>query len=130
MTPGKPTASFALISAKLCPVVSPHAYQVERALFDQALARQSARLGAEIRFAHVVSHRVEHPDRVTIFGNWGQTECRYLVDATGQQSLMGKARQTRERIRGLGKSGTFTHFKNVSGPAAREVFRRGDIIIF
>lgn len=108
----------------------PHAYQVERALFDQALAEHSARLGATFHFGHSVSKWEERPDRVTVFGSWGQTDCRYLVDASGQQTLMSKAQGSKELIRGLGKSGTFTHFRNVSSPAARKVFRRGDIIIF
>jgi len=123
-------SQFRFDFSKSLPGSFPHAYQVERALFDQTLAKHSARLGAEFRFAHSVNHWVENPDGVTLSGNWGQTECRYLIDASGQHTLMSKARQTKERIRGLGKSGTFTHFKNVGSPAAREVFRKGDIIIF
>lgn len=106
-----------------------HAYQVERSPFDEALAKQAAILGADVRFNHTVSHWQEDLENVRVFGNWGQTDCRYLVDASGQQSLMSRMQGTKSRIRGLGKCGTFTHFQNVSSLAARDIFRDGDILL-
>lgn len=107
----------------------PHAYQVDRAAFDLALAQRAQAHGAEVRFGQAVSGWEEQEGAVRVFGTWGETTCRYLVDASGQQSLMSRAQRTKDRVRGLGKLGTFTHYENVRSSAAQDVFAQGDILI-
>ncbi len=125
-----PQREFRFDFAKALPGTFPYAYQVDRAHFDNALADQAAKLGADVRFGHAVSQWEEKDGVVDVSGNWGKVTARYLIDATGQKTMMSRVRGTKERIRGLGKSGTFTHFKNVSSPTAKKVFAKGDIIIF
>ena len=78
----------------------PHAFQVVRAQFDQLLLQHAARVGAEVREAH----RVESIDfdgtrnRVTAIGEGGaavEAEAAWVIDASGQQALLGRRDQLR-----------------------------------
>ena len=107
----------------------PHAYQVDRAPFDQALAEIAAKKGAVLQFGHRVADYEEQPDQVLVKGNFATLSCRYLIDASGQQALLAKKRRRRTWIRGLGKYASFTHFSNVKSPTAARVFKDGDILL-
>jgi halogenation protein CepH len=78
----------------------PHAYQVVRAQFDHLLLQHAARAGADVREAH----RVETIDydgtrhRATAIGEGGEVvraEAPWVIDASGQQALLGRRDQLR-----------------------------------
>ena len=80
----------------------PHAYQVVRAEFDHLLLKHAAALGAEVREAH----RVETIDydgsrnRVRAVDERGASldaEATWVIDASGQQALLGR-RDRRRRF--------------------------------
>ncbi len=112
------------------PGTRPHAWQVNRASFDKALADHASELGAEVRFAT----RVQSADwdqneaRVTLAN--GQTErARYLVDATGRDRLLCKQQKSFERISGLGLAAVWAHFDGLSQAAQDELYSDGNIIV-
>jgi halogenation protein CepH len=77
-----------------------HAYHVLRSEFDELLLRHSARLGAEVHDATPVEAiEGEGPFRVTARAEGGSpitVETRHLVDASGQQALLGRREGLRE----------------------------------
>ncbi len=106
-----------------------HAYQVERAGFDLALAERASELGARILFGERVRDVVEHEHGVTIFNGKERFRGRYLIDATGQSAFLGKRKLGRNWVRGIGRYATFRHYGEVNSPKARALFERGDIVV-
>ena len=110
---------------------SPSAFQVDRAEFDQVLLDNAAKAGVSVRQgAHVtrfdtdtrrayVSGRRDSGDRFEI-------EAEFLVDATGQKSLVAGRLGLRRMDTALRNFSVFSHYrgaKRYSGP------REGDISI-
>ncbi len=64
-------------------------FQVQRAQFDQLLAREAASAGADIRFGHRLQAIGDGPEgypRLTVSGDQGehlQVDCRFVLDASG-----------------------------------------------
>jgi len=78
----------------------PHAYQVVRAQFDHLLLKHAASLGADVREAHRVEElRFDGArTRVRAIEAGGATvdaEARWVIDASGQQALLGRRDQLR-----------------------------------
>jgi flavin-dependent dehydrogenase len=78
----------------------PHAFQVVRAQFDHLLLQHAARAGADVREAHRVEEiRYDGAvNRVTALDATGiavQAEAAWVVDASGQQALIGRRDQLR-----------------------------------
>ena len=78
----------------------PHAYQVVRAEFDEILLRNAAEHGAEVREEHRVVGLDVEGERPAIrveSASGGETrlEPRLLIDASGQQALLGRQRGLR-----------------------------------
>lgn len=122
-----------------------HAYQVERAVFDHWLLERSKALGAVVRHGervvdastpenggpadHVVVHttathateRASLPD--------GTYTARYLVDATGQDAVLGRRSKTTRPIEDFGLGAAFTHWEDLSPEIDHElcVTARGTI---
>ena len=79
----------------------PHAFQVVRAQFDDILLRNAAAHGVDVREGHRVLQAHAGPDgavlRVADAGGGERTaRARFVVDASGQAGLIGRARGLRE----------------------------------
>jgi len=66
-------------------------------------------------------------DGVQVTTDLGQYRARYLIDATGRSSLMGRRQAAIERIDNLGRFALYTHYRNATSPAARDMYASGDI---
>ena len=77
----------------------PHAYHVLRSQFDDILLRHAAGLGVDVREGHRVREVARNGlTRVTAVDELGATvaaDARYVIDASGQQALLG----CRDRLR-------------------------------
>jgi flavin-dependent dehydrogenase len=105
-------------------------YQLERAPFDQRLFENAAAHGAETRQEEKVLEVSCLPERVDIATDKGQYRCRYLVDATGRNALMGRKQRSISRIENLGRFAVYSHFEKVpAGEEADELFRTGNIYV-
>jgi flavin-dependent dehydrogenase len=78
----------------------PHAYQVVRSQFDHLLLTHAANVGADVREAHRVEE-IRHDgarSRVRAIDERGATveaEAAWVIDASGQQALLGRRDQLR-----------------------------------
>jgi len=115
--------------AHALPGTFPHAYQVERQHFDEALAQCAARLGADVRFACAVKGWNEDVDGVEVSGDWGRVRARYMIDATGQDAILGRRRRTMEPLDRFGRAASFSTFGGVKSELARRHVGAGDIAI-
>lgn len=78
----------------------PHSYQVIRSQFDEILLRHAASLGADVREGHRV-REVHRGDVTTVkaeteAGQIVEATARYVIDASGQQALLGQRDRLRE----------------------------------
>ncbi len=79
----------------------PHAYQVVRAQFDEILLRNAAANGVDVREGHRVLEAEAGPSGATLTvedseGRPHTARARFVVDASGQAGLIGRARSLRE----------------------------------
>lgn len=87
--------------------VHPYAFFVERARFDEILARNAALSGAELREGATVREIVFEDGRATgvvvrdAEGNVRTESARFVVDASGQSALVARGAGLRRMIRGL-----------------------------
>ncbi len=112
------------------PGTPPHAYQVERASFDDALLRRSVEAGAELHEGERVAAIVPSDAGVTVRTDAGATyEARYVVDATGQDALMARAQRSVVPLRNFGVAAVFCHFDGLPADARDELYATGNIRI-
>ncbi|MDW8245690.1 MAG: NAD(P)/FAD-dependent oxidoreductase [Sandaracinaceae bacterium] len=113
-----------------------HAYQVERALFDAWLLERSRALGAKVhqgeRVVEVEIPEESGKDRVVVRalrdgkGANGKPlsneyHARYLIDATGQDALLGRLMRTTVVIDEFGLGAAFTHWVDLSPEVDEEL---------
>jgi flavin-dependent dehydrogenase len=107
----------------------PHAFHVLRAQFDHILLQHAAALGAEVREAHrveqvaydgglnrVVAHA---PDGATV-----EASAPWVIDASGQQALLGRRDQLRQFdpfFKNLAVFGYFADAEPLSGDCAGNI---------
>jgi len=78
----------------------PHAYQVVRAQFDHILLKHAASVGADVREEHRVEE-IQHAGgrsrvmAVDAHGTRLDAEAAWVIDASGQQALLGRRDQLR-----------------------------------
>ena len=106
-----------------------HAYQVERARFDHELAELAGAAGAELRFGVRASGVEIGADGVVVKAEGGSERARFLIDATGQDALLGHKRRSLEPIRGFGVLAAYTHFSDLDPGARAELEATGNIKI-
>jgi flavin-dependent dehydrogenase len=105
-----------------------HAWQVERARFDHALAELARERGAEVRYGARIEDVRFHDDRVEVSTVDGETlVARYFVDASGQDAFLARRRRTVQPISGFGVVAAFQHFNDMSAEAFAELEERGNI---
>lgn len=115
--------------AEAMPGPARHAYHVERPQFDLLLRDRAVELGAEIRHGVRVTHVEAQRDRVLLQtdGDHGQLSARFVVDATGQDRLLGRQQRTIEPYHHFGKAASFTHFDGLSSDTVAEFAPQNDI---
>lgn len=104
-----------------------HAYHVERPQFDALLRDRAAELGAEVRHGVRVTNVAFEPERVRVQTDHGELLTRFLVDATGQDRLLGKQNRSIEPYRHFGKAASFMHFEGLSQETLDEFAPHNDI---
>lgn len=105
-------------------------YQLERGPFDQVLFKNAAAHGVETHEEEKVTEVSCQPKGVEIATEKSRYRCRYLVDATGRNALMGRKHQGIARIDNLGKFAVYSHFHNIpDNDEANELFRSGNIYV-
>lgn len=122
------TGDYAFFSfADAMPGTPSHAWQVERARFDDMLARQAIARGAEIRFGEAATAIEPGEDSVVVRSEQGTYRARYLFDATGQDAWLARRARTVAPIRELGRAAVFTHFEGLGPAAIEEIGAQGNI---
>src|ERR1700757_4957942 len=94
-----------------------HAYQVTRGDFDKVLLDHAAECGAEIREETSVD-RVEFSNEdvelgVTSNGSSNSIRARYLIDASGRTSVLGRPFKIKKTYDHLQKLSIFAHYDGV-----------------
>jgi flavin-dependent dehydrogenase len=108
-----------------------YAFQVRRSEFDALLFENCRAAGANALEGHCVtgiSFGRLHQVRVRAPDGTGQTwRCRYLVDASGQQTLLAKQERWRVRNKRHAAAAIFAHFEGV---AERSGCEAGNISVY
>jgi flavin-dependent dehydrogenase len=102
-----------------------HAYQVDRAKFDQAVLDCALRDGAKFTSGVRVSQIVPDETGVTVQTDKGELRCRYVVDATGQDALFAHREKSMRRIEEFGLAAVFRHFEQISDEVWSELTNEG-----
>jgi flavin-dependent dehydrogenase len=109
----------------------PHAYEVSRAEFDTVLLDHARRQGVDVWQPATVDAVAFDPEgatlTVTAGGDRRRPRARFVVDASGRDSLLATRFGARERIPNLGKVALFAHFRGARRAAGRD---EGNIRIF
>lgn len=105
-------------------------YQLERGPFDQRLFENAAAHGVETHEEEKVTAVSCEAEGVEIATERAQYRCRYLVDASGRNALMGRKQQGIARIDNLGRFAVYTHFHKIpENEESNELFRSGNIYV-
>jgi len=122
------TGEYAFFSfADAMPGTPSHAWQVERAAFDDILARQAIARGAQVRFGDVVTAIDLGADEVRVHSGSGEHRGRFLFDATGQDAWLARRARSVAPIRELGRAAVFTHFEGLDPAVVAEIAEQGNI---
>jgi len=89
------------------------AYQVERSVFDQMLLDLARERGAEVREETKVDGANFDEDRVTLQTSGGEVRARYVVDASGRQTVIGQQLGLKHSYEHLRKFSCFAHYADV-----------------
>ncbi|MGE0790146.1 MAG: NAD(P)/FAD-dependent oxidoreductase [Sandaracinaceae bacterium] len=106
-----------------------HAWQVDRASFDLTLVEAAASRGAEVHQAELVSEVDFGEEGVEVRTNRASYRARYLVDASGQASVLAYRHGTRRRIDEFGLGAVFTHFEGLRPAVVDELAETGNVRI-
>jgi flavin-dependent dehydrogenase len=104
-----------------------HAYQVERSAFDHALLLLAERAGARVQLRTKVRDVACDETGVTVTTDAGELRARFLIDASGQDALLGRRGRTLEPLKGLGRGAVFCHFSGVAEKTWSELTQLGNI---
>ena len=89
-------------------------FNLERAPFDARLLEAAREAGAEVREGVAIREILHLEDgRVEVATDEGPVAARFLVDASGQSTLLGKHLGSRKVLPHLKKVACFGHFENV-----------------
>ena len=113
--------------ADAMPGTPSHAWQVERAVFDDRLARQAIARGAQVRFGDAVTAIELGADEVNVQSSSGSHRGRFLFDATGQDAWLARRARSVAPIRELGRAAVFTHFEGLDPAVVAEISAQGNI---
>ncbi len=107
----------------------PHAFQVVRARFDEILLRNAAAAGVEVREGARVLAAEAGPDGALLRvaaddGGESTMRARFVIDASGQAGLLGRARDLREPdpfFRNLAVHGYYAGGQRLPEPRANDI---------
>jgi len=102
-----------------------HAYQVDRAKFDQCVLEQAQRDGAKFTPGVRVSQIVPDETGVDVITGEGKLRARYVIDATGQDALFAHREKSMRRIEDFGLAAVFRHYDELSDEVWRELTEAG-----
>ncbi len=111
----------------------PHAYGVRRSEFDEILFRNAAENGVECRQGTQVNEiSFQENNTVTVKATSPEDQtleynCRFLVDASGRESLLSRRKKLRKKSQKHNSAAIFGHFKNVSRRSGKD---EGNISIY
>ncbi len=100
-------------------------YQVTRADFDKLLLDHAAENGAEVHEETAVQHVAFSNDAVEVRvssknGDAKEIRARYLIDASGRQSVVGAMFKLKKNYDELHKFSLFAHYRGVTRPEGRD----------
>lgn len=102
-----------------------HAWQVERSRFDQLLLEEAAKAGVEVREdCHAEGALLEEDQVVGVRTASEKLPAAWVIDATGQQSLLGHQFGLLEPVEDLRATATYAYYEGaegVPGPLGRHV---------
>ena len=111
-----------------------HAYEVRRSSFDAILLQRAAALGARV-VEGCRAREIEFPGTegvtVQLQREDGSRQCwraRYLIDASGRDTILGTRLGTKRRNRHHNSSAMYAHFDGAW--RSEDPYRAGDIAIF
>ncbi len=106
-----------------------HAWQVERAPFDDALMGIARAKGAECREGVAVDSVETNADGIVAHAGGERFHARYFIDATGRDRLMCRQQRTYERIDGFGRAAIWTRFEGLKPEVFAELTETGNVTV-
>ncbi|MAQ15354.1 MAG: pyridine nucleotide-disulfide oxidoreductase [Sandaracinus sp.] len=106
-----------------------HAWQVERAPFDQALMDIARAKGAECREGVRVTGVDDGEDAMTVHAGGERFRGRFFVDATGRDRLLCKRERSYQRVDGFGLAAVWARFDGLGESAVAELEATGNITV-
>jgi FADH2-dependent halogenase len=90
------------------------AYQVDRATFDKLLLDRARAVGAEVREETGVEAVSFDADGAEVKLAQGSVRARYVIDASGRQTVLGTHFKLKERYPELNKFSVYAHYEGVT----------------
>jgi flavin-dependent dehydrogenase len=113
--------------ADALPGIPPHAYQVDRAVFDAALLDRARAFGTEVHEGERVKSVDVDNEGVRIRTDRDAYAARFCVDATGQDAFFARRDKTTVPIESFGRAAVFTHYEGLSDDAIDIIGPDGNI---
>jgi len=104
----------------------PSAFEVPRAMFDADMLEHAVSCGVELWQPCLVDDVTLHSDYIILHTANGDVQTKFLVDASGRQSVVGKKLNYKKIGGDFNNLGVFAHFKGVKRAEGRN---EGDIRI-
>jgi flavin-dependent dehydrogenase len=95
-------------------------YQVTRADFDKVLLDHAAESGAEVREETSVEKIDFSDDEATLATSLGQIRARYVIDASGRNSILGAKFKLKKNYEHLQKVSVFAHYDGMIRAEGRD----------
>lgn len=95
-------------------------YQVRRAEFDKLLLDHARENGAEVREETAVGNVEFASDGATLSASSGDIRARYVIDASGRNSLLANKFKLKQSYKHLQKISIFAHYENVEREPGRD----------
>lgn len=104
----------------------PMAFEVERSQFDLDLLEHAKKSGVTVYQPERVKTIFEDNDQIRLTTSTRELSCKYMIDSTGRDSMLGKSKQVRTANKGLNNFAVFAHFTGVERYNGKD---EGDITI-
>lgn len=98
-----------------------HAYQVVRSTFDEWLLDRAAALGAEVHQGERALNVEMAETQVEVTTDKGRYTARYVIDATGQDALLGRRARTTRQLVDFGLAANYSHWTELDPEIDREL---------
>ncbi|MEQ1878166.1 MAG: NAD(P)/FAD-dependent oxidoreductase [Bdellovibrionia bacterium] len=104
----------------------PMAFEVPRSEFDKDILEHAKKCGATVYQPERVKNVAFYDSHVTVATNNGEYQAKFVADATGRESILGRHFKLKMKNDDLNNVGVFTHYTGVKrNPGKNE----GDITI-